>query len=124
MPVVDALSFTLSTVRARRDQAATVASAAHPAADQRQASLQFSLGREPHLPKLQRGIYVIALPNPQSGALPKWREYQLTGADPKNVAAKTELYRRDRLFQEQGHVDFAYVKLAVDYAEPTSAPQV
>ncbi len=121
MPIVDALSLTLSLKRRPEGQTAASQSPARPMTHQEQARLQFSLGREAHMPKLQRGIYLIALPGAKNRALPRWSEYQLHQASPDHPNVETGLYRRHHA---QVQRDFAYVKLVVDYADVASTTQV
>ncbi len=119
VPVVDALNLTLSIKHTSREHRASV----EPASRQ-QARLQFSLGRESNLPKLQRGVYFLALPHARTGALPKWNAYQMRAADLEKPALGAELSRRDRRRNVPALDDFAYLRLDVDYADYPSAPQV
>ncbi|PON14883.1 hypothetical protein C2W62_26745 [Candidatus Entotheonella serta] len=120
LPIVDALNLRLSTKRSPQHQPATFALASNLAIDPQQAWLQFSLGREAHTPKLQRRIYFIALPSVKTGRLPNWRDYELRADTSERTDTMTGLRRRDRHRYDPGGADFAYVKLAVDYAKSLS----
>ena len=120
VPVDETLSLSLSIKRNPQYHTSTGSPIDHLTYDKQQARLEFSLGRETNVPKLQRGVYVIALPSVQTGRLPRWNEYRLQTANPETSGSATELYRCDWRCKPQKADDFAYVKFVVDYHRPPS----
>jgi hypothetical protein len=78
--------------------------------------LLLSVGSEPMVSKLRRGVYVIALSDPRTGALPDWGQCQLGCMAPGGDGDIRQLFQGGELGLAPVPAEFPYLVLAVDRA--------
>ena len=114
-----------SVDHADREAPAHGASASAESADptMTQVWTRFSLGREAGLPKLRRGVYLIAWRGRRARPLPSWRQYRVLTAAPRDtdrqedIGPEAQPFRVVRRRDESTPADLTYALLSVDYAD-------
>ncbi len=114
VPVADALRLTLAVAQPVAAARPTTPAAEPEASWTQQASIRLTLGREPRQPKLQRGLYVIALRHTPTPLRPAWRACRLQAASSDGPNALPTLWQWDPHRQQM--VRAAAIMLSVDYA--------
>jgi hypothetical protein len=81
---------------------------------------QLTVGNEPHLPKLQRGTYLITGPRDRANPLPVWPDYQMQAVESDSFADRLTLSRHDRAPKTSLPADFPYLQISIDYGPVTA----